>query len=147
FLGKSYTEPIIKNCPNIHHFLNWDHWQSMPNPDLIKYVKDLNIDFFYHIFPNKKIAYIAKKAKIKNRIGTSHRLFHWTTCNHKVFFSRKNSNLHEAQLNFELLKPFYKIKTPSMTDMITWTSLQKIKPSETVNSYISSKKTIIIHAK
>ncbi|MDQ3393908.1 MAG: glycosyltransferase family 9 protein, partial [Bacteroidota bacterium] len=52
----------------------------------------------------------AKRAAIKLRIGTSHRIFHWWTCNDMVKLGRKNSNLHEAQLNLQLLKPL-KIKT------------------------------------
>jgi ADP-heptose:LPS heptosyltransferase len=65
----------------------------------------LQSDLILHVFPNKMVASWAKQARIKYRIGTSHRLFHWLTCNIRVSFTRKNSPLHESQLNFNLLKP------------------------------------------
>jgi hypothetical protein len=39
------------------------------------------------------------RQKVQHRIGTSHRGFHFLTCNHKVNFTRKNAVEHEAQLN------------------------------------------------
>jgi ADP-heptose:LPS heptosyltransferase len=46
---------------------------------------------------------MAKKAGIRERIGTKNRLFHWAYCNRLVPLSRKNSPFHEAQLNLQLL--------------------------------------------
>jgi heptosyltransferase III len=57
-------------------------------------------------FPDKNVAKTALRAGIPIRIGTSHRLYHWLYCNKLPSFSRKNSELHEAQLNLKLLKPF-----------------------------------------
>ncbi len=59
-----------------------------------------------HAFPHQQVARWAKHAGIARRIGTSHRWWHWTTCNERVSFSRKRSDLHEAQLNIKLLQPF-----------------------------------------
>ena len=56
-------------------------------------------------FPDRRLAKAAKRARIANRVGTSHRLYHWFTCNRLAHFSRVKSNLHEAQLNFLLLRP------------------------------------------
>ncbi|MCG8340486.1 MAG: hypothetical protein MI674_04430, partial [Cytophagales bacterium] len=46
-----------------------------------------------------------KRAHIPIRIGTSHRVYHWYTCNRLVPLGRKKSDLHEAQLNLKLLAP------------------------------------------
>jgi heptosyltransferase-3 len=105
FLGKTYTEPIIKRCLSVDEFLNWDLIQKMKPEDSINFIKNLHADSIIHVFPNREIAKLAFKARIPLRIGTGHRMYHWLYCNKWVHLSRKNSNLHEAQLNLALLKP------------------------------------------
>ncbi len=110
FLGKTYTKPVLELSGNIAEIICWDEIGKQSDDKIISFFAEKNIDVAIHVFPDKRIAKILKKAKIKTRIGTSHRTFHWTTCNKKVRFSRKKSDLHEAQLNLKLLKPL-KIKT------------------------------------
>lgn len=47
---------------------------------------------------------LAEKAGIPLRVGTLSRLYHWYTCNRKIHLPRRNSSLHEAQLNISMLK-------------------------------------------
>lgn len=103
FLGKTYTKSIIELSQHVDEFLNWDEIQKKEN--LLSEFEKIEADTIVHVFPNKKVAELAKKAKIKNRIGTLGRIPHVFTCNKKVYFSRKRSNLHEAQLNLKLLSP------------------------------------------
>ncbi|MDR1792819.1 MAG: glycosyltransferase family 9 protein [Bacteroidales bacterium] len=63
-----------------------------------------------HVFPVKNIVHLAKKAGIRYRIGTSHRLYNLLNCNVLVNISRKNSSLHESQLNLQLLQKILQIK-------------------------------------
>jgi len=114
FLGKNYTQPIINRYQCIDAFENWDDYTSLSDDEKTKKMSALNVDCIIHVFPNKEIARLAKKCKIVNRIGTSHRLFHLLTCNARVNFTRKNSELHESQLNHELLRPLGLEKIPSM---------------------------------
>jgi ADP-heptose:LPS heptosyltransferase len=65
----------------------------------------LEADVFIHVFPVKEIARLVKKADIPIRIGTSHRVYHLNTCNKLINLGRKNSDLHETQLNIKLLAP------------------------------------------
>jgi len=95
FLGRTYTEPVIKRSVHVDEFLNWDVIAKDKNP--------LEADTIIHVFPNKQIARLAKKSKITTRIGTSHRHFHWFSCNKLVNLGRRESTLHEAQLNLKLL--------------------------------------------
>jgi ADP-heptose:LPS heptosyltransferase len=62
-------------------------------------------DTIIHVFPDRRIARLAKRAGIRQRIGTTNRIYHWLTCNRLVRLSRKNSPFHEAQLNLKLLVP------------------------------------------
>jgi heptosyltransferase-3 len=103
FLGKTYTRPVIKLNPYVDEFLNWDQMKDKSDSEIIAKLKKLSIDVFIHVFPNKRLAKLVKKAGISRRIGTSRRLFHWLTCNEKVSFTRKGSDLHESELNLKLL--------------------------------------------
>jgi heptosyltransferase-3 len=105
FLGRTYTGPVIKTCGAVDHFINYDELKALPQEDQIRALQSENIDTIVHVYPQKAIAQLAKQAGIKNRIGTTNRAFHWFTCNKLVKLSRKNSDLHEAQLNIVLLKP------------------------------------------
>lgn len=105
FLGNTYTKPIIACCENVDEIWDWSEIEKMPEDEQVSWLKAQEIDSFFHIFPRKELAKLAKKAKIPNRVGTSHRFFHFLTCNYRPSFTRKNSNLHEAQLNTKLLEP------------------------------------------
>lgn len=103
FIGKTYSEAIIKTSKHIDEFVNIDELQKQNSKNQIKLFKDLKADAIIHVFPNKLIAKLAKIVKVPLRIGTSHRIFHWITCNKLINLGRKNSELHEAQLNIKLL--------------------------------------------
>jgi heptosyltransferase III len=105
FLGRSYTKPIIDACSNVDEFLNWDDVSKLTLMEQKKVFAATKADCIVHVFPNKDIARVASAANVAIRIGTTNRLFHWTTCNKLVRLSRKNSDLHEAQLNLKLIEP------------------------------------------
>ncbi len=104
FLGRSYTKGLINSCLDIDEFADWEVISKQSPEDQVQAFKNLRADIFIHIHPQKKIAQLAKQAGIPIRIGTSHRIYHWLTCNHWVSVSRKKSNLHETQLDLFLLK-------------------------------------------
>ena len=104
FLGKTYTKDIIDCSTNIDKFLNWSEIQKLDGKAKIDAFREENINIVVHVFPNKEIAKLTMKAGIKSRIGTSHRVFHYLYCNKLPSFSRKKSDLHEAQLNVKLLE-------------------------------------------
>lgn len=106
FLGKKYTRPVIDRCEHIDEFSDWDEIKGLPISEQKKMFVSLGASAIIHVFPDKKIASLAKAARIPLRIGTSHRVYHLTTCNRLLNFGRKNSPLHEAQLNLKLLSPF-----------------------------------------
>ncbi len=107
FLGKTYTKDIASQSKFVDNFLDYSELEKKSDNELTSVFASLNIDYFLHIFPNKRLAKIAKAAKIKNRIGTLNRHIHWLTCNHLPRVSRSNSDLHESQLNIQLLKTIF----------------------------------------
>lgn len=98
FLAAPYTMDIISRA----NYLD----QKVAKTKANEYFESFKPDAIIMVFPDKEISELAKKQKIKFRVGTSHRWWHWLHLNKRVDFSRKNSELHEAQLNFKLLAPF-----------------------------------------
>jgi heptosyltransferase-3 len=105
FLGRSYTEEVVKACVHVDRFLNWDEWKQLPDGEGARAMTTTGADTIIHVFPDRRIAKLAKRARIQQRIGTTNRLYHWFTCNRLVRLSRRHSPLHEAQLNLKLLVP------------------------------------------
>jgi heptosyltransferase-3 len=105
FLGRSYTQAIAEACAHIDDFLDWDAIKNSAPGEQVETLAEVNADCIIHVFPRKEIMWVAKRAGIPLRIASGHRLHALTKCNKLVFFSRKNSDLHESQLNFKLLRP------------------------------------------
>lgn len=149
FLGKNYTKDVISLSNHVDEFVSYDDILKLSEQEQLIAFKKLNATHIIHVFPVKHIAQLAKKAGIKNRIGTTNRLWHWLTCNIKIKLSRKNSNLHEAQLNAKLLAPF-NIKTDFSTEELTFfygfTNIPQLE-ERYLTLIDSSKTTIIIHPK
>ncbi len=144
FLGRTYTKPVLELAENISEVICWDEISRQSDDEIVSFFAEKNIDVAIHVFPDKRIAKILKEAKIRTRIGTSHRTFHWTTCNKKVRFSRKKSNLHEAQLNLKLLKPL-KLKTEfSLNDLVSYYGIKEPQLIDDRKTVIYFDKTIAI---
>jgi ADP-heptose:LPS heptosyltransferase len=151
YLGKGYTRPVVECFSVIDRFIDWEEISQLPTVEKMAYFQQLEADAIIHVFPNKEIASLAKKAKIPVRIGTSHRSFHLLTCNHRVGFSRKNSELHESQLNFELLRPLGLKVIPSLTEikdsLHAFRIPQETLPENIENLLSKNDKTVILHPK
>ena len=144
FLGKQYTRPVIEACEYVDLFI--DENEFLNNEVLIKGKKPSAI---LHVFPVSAIANRAMKLKIPLRIGTTNRLYHIYTCNKLVKLSRKNSDLHEAQLNLQLLRPLGIDKIFSLNEiagMMGLANIVELKPE--FSALLSpSKFNLILHPK
>jgi ADP-heptose:LPS heptosyltransferase len=128
FLGRSYTEDIIAACEHIDGFLNWDKWRALPVGEAARAMAATGADCIIHIFPDKAIARVAKKARIAERIGTTNRIYHWWYCNVLVRLSRRNSPYHEAQLNLRLLAPLGGRSDYSLEEIGGYYGLTRLAP-------------------
>lgn len=104
-LARTYTQAVAEACPWVDAFLNYDELVALPQPAQVAALQEQQAAAIVHVFPNRLLAKLACQAGIPVRIGTRNRWFHWLTCNRLVTLSRKNSPLHEAQLNLALLRP------------------------------------------
>ena len=105
FLGRNYTRPVVELCEFVDEFVEWG-----PPPkkggasEKTRLLQELKADVIIHVFPVKEICRAAKRAGIPLRIATMGRFYTLFTCNRLLRISRKNSDLHEAQLNLKMLK-------------------------------------------
>lgn len=147
FLAKKYIRPIVEACEYIDKFVDWDSISALPTEDQLSTFKSLEADAILHIFPHVEIASLAYRARIPNRIGTSHRSYHWLYCNKLVNFTRKKSDLHEAQLNVKLAKPLGLKNIPSLEELAENYGFTKI-PKWTGDDLIDKTKfNLILHPK
>ena len=126
FLVRAYAAPVVRQCRFVDRVLTLEE-----HADAEAMFAEGGYDTVIFAYPNRRLAKAARRVRVANRVGTSHRLFHLMTCNRLAHFSRVRSTLHEAQLNFELLKPLghafiptldqipalYGLEAPSMVEV------------------------------
>ena len=149
FLGRNYTKDVIALSEHVDEFVSYDDILKLNPNEQIDAFKKLNATHIIHVFPVKEIAQLAKKAGIATRIGTTNRLWHWFTCNVRIKFSRKNSDLHEAQLNTKLLNPLGIHKVFSIEELSTNYGFTKVPTLEKTHLDLidKTKINVILHPK
>lgn len=141
FLGKSYTRSVIEASEFVDKFI--DKAAVLQGSEKLS---DFGAEAIIFAGPDKEVAKLAKVAKIPLRIGTSHRWYHWLYCNKRVNFTRKQSPLHESQLNFNLFEPFGGLTNPTLEQIQDWYGMNL--PKDKVMQWISSEKfNLIVHPK
>jgi ADP-heptose:LPS heptosyltransferase len=147
FLGRSYTEAIIKSCSHVDQFINWDSLSKESLEKQTQQFKAIGADTIIHVFPDKEVVTLANKAGIPNRIATGRRWHTLMNCNHPVFFSRKNSDLHESQLNIKLLQPLGITDIPTLAEIPSLYGFHAngTVPEKLLSILNNGKKNIILH--
>ena len=128
FLGRAYTKPIIALSRHVDAFADWDEIRVMDMKGQEEKVRELEAGLIIHVFPVGAISRLAKKAGIPARMGTTNRLFHWTTCNRLVAMSRRRSKLHEAQLNIRLIRSLTGVGHIPLQDLPAYYGLKDMYP-------------------
>ncbi|HEY4151654.1 MAG TPA: glycosyltransferase family 9 protein [Chitinophagaceae bacterium] len=144
FIGKGYTRPVIEACKYVDAFIDKEAFLQEPVT-----VCGQAPDTLLHVLPDPAIAARAKKLLIPWRVGTTNRLYHWTTCNKLVLLGRRRSSLHEAQLNLRLLKAFDIDTHFSLGTIGQLFGLEKIQalPHELAELVSADKYNLILHPK
>ena len=127
-LGRRYTRPLLEASPHVDAVLDWDDVAVGDDASQRDLLRDARADAIVHVFPRVQIARAARAARIPLRIGTSHRWYHWLTCNALEHFSRKRSPLHEAQLNIRLARRLLGPAIPSLAELAPLTAISPQVP-------------------
>jgi ADP-heptose:LPS heptosyltransferase len=105
FLGRRYTAPVLRHCRHVDEVLTLEELAEAGEGGAARRLAAVGADAIIHVFPRRDVARWAKRAGLPLRVGTSHRWWHWLTCNRLVPVARTRSERHEARLNLELLRP------------------------------------------
>lgn len=128
-IAREYTRPVWEQCRHVDRVITLEDLERAGEAIAPIELRMLDAGAIVHLFPHQAIARWAEKAGISRRIGTSHRWWHWLTCNERVDFSRKRSDLHEAQLNIKLLAPFGMQVPALVRDLVPHIGYQAPRPS------------------
>lgn len=133
FVGKSYTADVIAACPFVDEFINFDDRMNVR----------LEVEAAVFAFPDKEAMKWVKSQGVRLRVATGKRKQSWMYANKRVWFSRKNSEFHESQLNFHLLRPFGLVEIPGLSEIQQWHVLkpQVASPVELA----TGKRAVIFH--
>jgi ADP-heptose:LPS heptosyltransferase len=112
FLCRSYAAPVVQQCRFVDQVIALE---SLDDP--VRHFAQAGYDAVIFAYPDRRLAQAARRAGVPHRVGTSHRLQHWVNCNRLAHFSRTRSPLHEAQLNFALLRPLGIACSPALEDI------------------------------
>ncbi len=151
FIGRGYTRAIIESCIHVDEYMNWDKLKEQSPGAQIEAFRKTNAEVILHVFPRKEVLWLAKRAQIPVRIATGRRLQTISKCNKLVFFSRKGSDLHEAQLNLKLLKPLGIESDFTLSELVNFYGFEKHDAtaekniSKFLKSFSKEKKRIIFH--
>lgn len=109
FLGTVYTRELIEHCGYIDRFEDReDFLHSSENP---------GYDAIVHLYPDARVARKAAALRIPIRVGIRNKLRLWPSFTHSILLSRKRSQLHEAELNLQLLRVFDTGTLPGLSDI------------------------------
>ncbi len=134
FVCASYTREVVKASNFVDAVITKE---ELPASN-----QELKADSIILVFPDPDIVKWSKKAGIPIRVGTSHRLINFFYLNRRVNFSRRRSDLHEAQLNFKLLKGIGIDYVPDLQQIADWYGF-----AQQQEGFSNSPKELIIHPK
>ena len=141
FCGRAYTKAIIKHCPSVDFFVDSEALMQTTASHLR--LQDNHYDVFINAHACRRMAQLAYKAHIPLRIGSAHRWYHWCYCQHRIWFSRARSTLHEAKLNLKLLAP---LAIPSHIDLpLPELVIERPLPTHLASLIDKQKQLIILH--
>ena len=122
-LGRGYTRALLEASPHVDEVLEWDAVADGDVGGQGELLRAARADAIVHVFPRRDVARAALAARVPLRIGTSHRWYHWLTCNALEHFSRKRSALHEAQLDVRLARRLLGSSIPSLAELAPLTRI------------------------
>lgn len=145
YLCRNYTQAVVDCFEPIDQIILFEDLEKLSSTERQDVLG--SFDAVLHLFPNKVVAKWCKEARIPLRVGTAHRIYHWWTCNLLPWFSRKRSDLHEAQLNFYLGKAIGLPNIPSWEELQAQVNfcVQGSIPSDF--NLADNQKRILIHPK
>lgn len=147
FIGRNYTTPVIHCSIHVDEVVSWDAPKT--KKDQVEFLESFNADMIFHVFPEKEVVEAAKKANIKWRVATGRRKHTFQSCNKRLWWTRKNSDLHESQLNLKMLSVIGLKRIPSVLEIPEYYGFNNIPEliPEFKDLLKSDKINLVLHPK
>jgi ADP-heptose:LPS heptosyltransferase len=115
FLCRAYTARVVRYCNSVDDVIELE---SITDPAAFFRASDIDTVIMAQPDGALMLALAALRGSIPNRIGNTRQksLLH-ILCNHRVRFSKGKCELHEAQINFEFLRPYGENDIPACEDI------------------------------
>ncbi|GGY49297.1 glycosyltransferase family 9 protein [Pseudoduganella albidiflava] len=140
-LCRAYAAPVARCSAFIDRAL------ALEELDIERFFQEQAYDTVIFAFPHRALAAAARRAGVPNRVGSSHRLHHWWNCNRLAHFTRARSRLHEAQLNFALLKPLGMDHLPPLPEIVPLYGLQAPHGPDIAELFRPAPFNLVLHPK
>jgi heptosyltransferase-3 len=98
-LIQKYTADLKNFFVNLDHVILYEDLLAMDEKQAIYFLQQQQIDCFISLHDVPHILKLIRAARVPIRIANARRLSNWRYCNVLPNISRRNSNLHEVQLN------------------------------------------------
>ncbi len=152
FMGTQYTRELIEHYLDVDEFANWNTiYQDNDEEAAVKQFQALQADIIIQVLatrPGDIISRVAKKAKIPLRIGTSHRLRNWLTCNRLVNIGRSQCKYHETQYDMMFMQALGGKKHYSLQEIIALRRFKPLTKTPRVQSLLDPDRfNLILHPK
>lgn len=114
FLCRAYAAAVVRRNASVDAVIELESVAD----NLVAFFAQSGIDTVIFAQPDQRLAIAAFKAGITHRIGNARQKMHQLLfCNRRVRFSKRISDLHESQFNFEFLRPFGLKKIPELPEI------------------------------
>ena len=102
-LCRAYAAEVVRYCDDIDDVVEIESIKD----DLFSYLKQSDIDTVILAQPDHPLVKAAFRARIPHRIANARqKIYQLLYCNRRVYFSKGQTDNHEAQINFEFLRPY-----------------------------------------
>lgn len=143
FIVRNYALPLLELASDVDATISFESLTQMTQTERSELLQPY--DVFINAKACKLTAQYAKAAKINIRIGNSHRWYHWLYCNKRVAIKRKGSQLHEIELNSQLLAPLLGTLSYSAKALFDFIKLEKTIDPEMQSVLHPNKCNVICH--
>jgi heptosyltransferase III len=149
FLCRPYARAVVEASPHVHQVVEWDARAEREPAHARTLLAGVGVETIVHAFPRPAIARAARAVRIPRRVGTSHRWYHWLTCTDRVAFSRRRSDLHEAQLDVRLAEPLLGRGVPPLDALVPLGRLvPRTAPAKELLDLLEPRRTtVVLHPK
>jgi ADP-heptose:LPS heptosyltransferase len=144
FLCRAYAADFVRQCSTVDEVVEVENFSLDPRA----YFATANVDTIIFAQPDQELVIAAFKARISNRIGNARqKLYQLLFCNRRVRFSKSTSLLHEAQFNFEFLRPFGLNEIPGLDEIKNLYRFNTSSDTSVTGAFQQQAFNLVIHTK